>query len=616
MEEHIEENSLDLALVDQDDKRVIDEDSLPMELNIIDQPFFLHGYRRVTKNPSIKEITASEYNKYLDVLDNPKKIFERERIEALGIEYIQKDGIYYKTNVNEETLFEYSDSKNNDVMFKISSAGYIPREFEFFVFVALIKLFIKYNSPIKFDNKKNKYVFRKKRLYFSFYELAKIMNTTRGGKTYREMRKSIITMANTKYISNGIFYQKESESYLTETSEIVLIQEFKFSSILDNEGMEISDKSSGKKTRGRNYIVFSDKILSNIEFQYFKYIDIDIFFNKLKTGLERKLYMYIERNKRDKNRKKHVYIERKYSTLGYKIPVIFDKDYEFKAKTSRAFEKLKEVGIIKDCIFCHSTPINGKKASKIIICLEYDAETTKNLIENEIVDNEEVATTVLNQLEIPKNIPMELQQIGVTDNMITALMKEYDKWKLITYIMYFKRVRSKQKKKIDNGGGLFVDSIKYDFIDSQPKSKVKDILDMVEAEKIKESKTESDKLIKIEESYNKFIDEKIEIFKKEYSFEYQIEYNKTLAQLRKNIKNKKENLKQSLLILEDDKCENIKNELELINKFTQEQEKSEYFKKAFRSELIVYLMTATDKKIKTMDKETFKYNYLKKLEEK
>lgn len=583
-------------------EKSISDKQMLMELNVIDQPYFLTGYKPKNLIPLRKNITQKEYEKYIN--NNNKDIFEKEMNEALSIKYIKEDEKYFIDTIGEEALFEYVDSNNNNVSFKIKAEGYIPREFELFVFVALMKVFLIRNGTVKYDPNSERFIFKKRKIYFSLYEIAKIMNPSRTGKDlkngreFKNIRKAIINMANTKYISTGVFWDQNNQVYLNSSNQVRLIQEYGFSTMLDKDGIEKNDKKTTRNRR-RNYVILNENIINNIEVQYFKYIDIDIFFNKLKSGMERKLYMYIERNKRDKGRMVQKYLERKYSTLSFKIPILYDKPSDFKRKTEKALDKLKEVGVIKDYIYGHITIINNKKEEKLILCI-------KDTAENIIKELEKSNIKELNNLRDIENIEEELFNIGISENKVPEIMKENDKWKLMKYILYFERIINQQKTTIINPPGLFINLLNNNMLESS--SGNDDIIKFIDSKKQKIDKNEEAVEQKIEEEYKTFVKEKINNFIKISPFEYNMIKDNLLINIDKNLSSQLTNLKQLMKINKDNDCEQekLQKRIKELDEFKRIREDSSYFKDSLDKELIVYLQNAQLDSIKIIDYEQFK----------
>lgn len=561
--------------------KIIPPSSSLVELTLIEYPFFLFSQK-----PKLKlQKSEIDYDTYMSSIEHDRlSAIEKEKAELFRVSFKEEDGKFYKHSYGENKIIDYYNSSNAKVKFEINSLGPAPREFEFMVYIAMIRLFIMKNGPFNYSVKEKRYLIRNRKLYFSIYELASIMKINPTGQAYKRIKQAILTLRYTEYAANEVFYIARNKSYMSKDKSITLITEYEFNSRFDAKGQEIKGKKNSKAT---NYVTLSDYFLDNIEFEYFKYINDEIFFDKLKTGLERKMYLYIERNKYDKNRKPLQYIVRFYETLQCKIPIEYKYISRLKIKLKPVLDKLKFLEIIKDYIFGDEIVINGRKEEKLYICLTVTSEELLNKLKEESTKGEQLQL----QFDISSNLDEEIKAIGVNEAKIPELLKKYDKWYLITYIMFFKKVKIQQKKKINNPAGLFLNALELDLIRSQNSHQYDDILQYIDSEKKKENKEEEELQLKVKKQYEEYVNRSINDFKEDSVFEYEIEKAKVLKSLNDSINSRIDNAKKSITILKSSGGDITKTEESLreMEEFLVKKEKSNLFIRELNRSINLYL---------------------------
>lgn len=419
------------------------------------------------------------------------------------------DKIKEKKHVGESKEFLWIDSKGQQKALTVKSTRELPRKFEADVFYALIGLFIKQHAPFDFNYDKKKYNIGAERVDFTWYQLCNYMNITACGANINKLKDSIRIIHSAHYSSDCVFYDKEKSSYYNKDGKsMTLINSYHFRTKHNRSNDEIT-KTSIKQDL--NYVVFDNFILNNISFEYFKYLDKQIYFQLLPSGLSRGLYAYLEANRYNNNNESLPYLKRSFQTLSAGIPIDYKYTSELKRRLNLNLEKLKKIGYIKDWVY--SKELN-EADEFIYFCFSIDKEGLKTLLkqkkeQKELSDDGKKTTTSELYLKMPE-LPLEEELIkrGVESIFANKSVGEKDKWYIIKSILWIDK--QKLNKPNLNTGALLAFALRNDI---EFKGQYEEIEDFVNNVRTLEEKDIAEKKESIDTLYNKYVNDEIKKYK-------------------------------------------------------------------------------------------------------
>lgn len=397
---------------------------------------------------------------------------------------------YYKKPATEyeEVIHIFKDSNNNiERTIKIFNPEKLPRQLEQDICYGLAMLLVKKNGPIKQVD--SLYDFKTRRLYFSIYELLETMGLSDGGRNYELVKDGIRRLANTDIYSygKGAYYDKEKERHITnEETKIKIITEYHFS---ENETNGVKEDI--------NWVEFGTIFFSNLQREYFKFLDKNIYF-QLSKGICRKLYGYLERHRYDNNWQPLKYIKRRIELLGAKIPIEYKYPSRFKSKIEPKLKELMDIGYLTDYEITDDFVYFYFGITKED---RYREEKRKEL------ENKTKKTYLRN---LSDNLLEELLQREVDEKLARKLVEENNKWDIIKYCLYVDK-QLWLGKRIESIGRFLYVSINQKW----PLSNETDILEYIEKLKMEEREQRDKQEVDIKEEYRRYLEKNFNKFKAE-----------------------------------------------------------------------------------------------------
>ena len=474
-------NDSGLANLTNIDDKVIREDSFVADINALKMPLFLY----------------TNFKQELDADGNPKAIEERR--------------------------YKWTDSRGCKRELYTYCKGRLPRQFESDTLHGLLGLFVKKHGPFPYDKESGKYKIDVNSLEFSWYELCAFMDIPFTGYYIKRLKEAIRIIKQTQYFSyeNGALYDKINNQYIVSGEEgLSLITKYKFKAVKKVFTNEYSD------TINSNYVVFDELILNNLRYEYFKYLDVDLYFRKIPSGIGRGIYGYLESNRYDSKNKTLKYIKRSYDVLKVGIPLDFNYVSEMKRKVKKPLNHLKD---LKDWAFGDEIKINGVSENCIYFAFEMTMPAIKKVLENtkEIAKQVELDFSYEEDeikkepyLKMPsENLVEELVKRKVDRAFAEDIVRKKDKWDIITYILWTDK-QAYQNKNITDTGALLGFALRRD---EQYKIKLsnayKDILTFVEREKNKSESEYNEKSSELSKAYKEYVSEEVSKFKNSPEYE-------------------------------------------------------------------------------------------------
>ena len=128
--------------------------------------------------------------------------------------------------------------------------------------------------------------FRERKVYFTRYELLKILRWSTEGRSYSRLTRSLDRLSGVRIRATNAFFDNDSKAFQTCNFGII-------------DSYEINDERGGRlPSKGENpnsYFVWSEVIYDSFKTGYIKKLDLDFYFS-LKSSVSRRLYRYLDKH--------------------------------------------------------------------------------------------------------------------------------------------------------------------------------------------------------------------------------------------------------------------------------------------------------------------------------
>ena len=553
------ENKNSFLKENEEINKVIQLESFLMELNILEFPFFIFDYYKG------EYIGPGELPTHIKAISQKRKCSYDDAVS------------FYEKNKEikvEEKTFRWKDNKGETQEFRMRSSTRLPRRTEQDVYFGILRLFINKNGPFPFNPNTNEYEININSVTFNLYEICKVININPCGASYARI-KTALEVLDTVIYNSTVIKDKHNDTLINFDESLKLINSCR--------KVELISKGSRELKSGVYEVVLPEIIVNNLKKEYFKFLNYDNLL-EFNSGIERRLYGYLEKNSYEYNAKTNKfvrvkYVKRKYSTLEFKIPIDGVLSV-MKRKLQRALDNMVSVGYLKGYILDKDV---------IYFCYGITPEELMGFIKE---NNNDCNDETIKEIDIDINLDDlkgELIARGLNESDSLEIMDLMDRYSIIKYILYcdkcFKNYDLSQQGRLLNmamRASMEIDSIEH-----------KDVLDKVESiKKSEENKTkdvsnEDSKSIE-EEKYLKFQNDFISKIEKENAAECKILKEEVKIFLTFELKNEEMNIKKKVEALEFDEksMEEINKRLALIEEFTKNKNKSQLFLDRYRSLLL------------------------------
>jgi hypothetical protein len=174
--------------------------------------------------------------------------------------------------------------------------------------------------------------FRDRKVYFSRYELLKILRWTTEGRSYSRLSKSLDRLSGVRIRSSNAFFDNSQKGFQTCNFGII-------------DAYEIKDTRGSKD---KSFFIWSEMMFDSFRSGFVKKIDLDFYFS-LKSSVSRRLYRYLD---------KHFYhrsiVEKPLLTLAFE-KIGLSRSYQYvssiKQQIEPAAEELVERGFLESFAF-------------------------------------------------------------------------------------------------------------------------------------------------------------------------------------------------------------------------------------------------------------------------
>ncbi len=122
--------------------------------------------------------------------------------------------------------------------------------------------------------------FKERKIYFTRYELLKILRWTTEGRSYSRLQKALDRLSGVRIKATNGFYDNDSKSHSTKNFGIVDAYEL-------NDGRDLSPKPS--------FFIWSEVLFKSFQAGFIKKLDLD-FYLDLKSAVSKRLYRYLDKH--------------------------------------------------------------------------------------------------------------------------------------------------------------------------------------------------------------------------------------------------------------------------------------------------------------------------------
>jgi hypothetical protein len=200
--------------------------------------------------------------------------------------------------------------------------------------------------------------FRYQKVFFTRYELLKILRWSTEGRSYSRLTKSLDRLSGVRIRAANAFFDNSLKAHQTKNFGIIDAYE-----INDGRGLRSLEPSESKQS----FFIWSDVLFNSFQAGFIKKLDLNFYFT-LKSAVSRRLYRYLD---------KHFYykssIEKPLASLAFE-KLGLSRNYKYisqiKQQIEPACEELVNLG------FLSSFEFSGQGASTVI---RFHADTTARI---------------------------------------------------------------------------------------------------------------------------------------------------------------------------------------------------------------------------------------------
>ncbi len=129
--------------------------------------------------------------------------------------------------------------------------------------------------------------FRDRKVFFTRYELLRILRWTTEGRSYTRLTKSLDRLSGVRIRAANAFFDNESKAYQTCNFGIIDAYEI-------NDGRSVSALSHSAEHQ-KSFFLWSEVLFSSFRAGFIKKLDLNIYFS-LRSAISRRLYRYLDKH--------------------------------------------------------------------------------------------------------------------------------------------------------------------------------------------------------------------------------------------------------------------------------------------------------------------------------
>lgn len=214
--------------------------------------------------------------------------------------------------------------------------------------------------------------FRDRKVYFTRYELLRILRWSTEGKSYSRLTKSLDRLSGARIRATNAFYDNSLKAYQTKNFGII-------------DAYELNDER-GTQHEPNSYFIWSEVMFDSFRAGFVKKIDLDFYF-RLNSAVSRRLYRYLD---------KHFYykhtLEKPLTMLAFE-KLGLSRTYKYvssiKQQLTPACEELVSAGFLSDFEFLSRGSVHTVRFSR---ASQQEPSPAHEIVQNRIVQNQKRIT--------------------------------------------------------------------------------------------------------------------------------------------------------------------------------------------------------------------------------
>lgn len=280
--------------------------------------------------------------------------------------------------------------------------------------------------------------FRERKVFFSRYELLKILRWTTEGRSYSRLSKSLDRLSGVRIRSSNAFFDNAQKGFQTCNFGII-------------DAYEIKDTRGSKD---KSFFIWSEMMFDSFRSGFIKKIDLDFYFS-LKSSVSRRLYRYLD---------KHFYyrsvIEKPLLTLAFE-KLGLSRSYQYVSSIKQQIEPAAEELIERG--FLESFQYQGRGAltvAQFVSANRVDNLRVKDVVNaekppfTELVEGASVETLIPTTNLKKESVKKKLQQNGLTLFQANKLLNKKTDEELLEVEKTISKYESVGKEQFSNPVGF------------------------------------------------------------------------------------------------------------------------------------------------------------------
>lgn len=135
--------------------------------------------------------------------------------------------------------------------------------------------------------------FRERKVYFTRYELLKILRWSTEGRSYTRLTKSLDRLSGVRIRASNAFFDNSIKGYKTRNFGLIDAYE-----INDGRSAKQRVRGSAEETAAeppKSYFIWSEALFDSFKAGFIKKLDLDMYFS-LRSAVSRRLYRYLDKH--------------------------------------------------------------------------------------------------------------------------------------------------------------------------------------------------------------------------------------------------------------------------------------------------------------------------------
>lgn len=172
---------------------------------------------------------------------------------------------------------------------------------------------------------------KERKVYFTRYELLKILRWTTEGRSYSRLQKALDRLSGVRIKATNAFYDNDSKAHSTKNFGIIDAYEI-------NDGRDVAPKSS--------FFTWSEALFKSFQVGFIKKLDLD-FYLDLESAVSKRLYRFLDKHFWYKPRVQYNLFVLAHEKIGVSRSYIYASS--IRQQLDPAIEELMECGFISAC---------------------------------------------------------------------------------------------------------------------------------------------------------------------------------------------------------------------------------------------------------------------------